>query len=155
MNSLKLAGKTAISRKKLSRPMQYLLDSGKLSSGRILDFGCGRGDDVTRLQAQGLDIEGYDPNHCQSKLDNGYYDVITCNYVLNVIESEEVRASVLNTIKSLLTYNGVAYITVRDDREYLKGTTSKGTWQGLVELDLPITKASKGSYVMYELKNRI
>jgi hypothetical protein len=41
-----------------------------------------------------------------------------------------------------------AYITVRNDRKGLKGKTSKGTWQGLVTLNLPIVRKTSG-YITY------
>jgi 2-polyprenyl-3-methyl-5-hydroxy-6-metoxy-1,4-benzoquinol methylase len=51
---------TAIDRTKLSSPVQFLLDRDLLK-GRILDFGCGLGNDVKVLHKKGFDLTGYDP----------------------------------------------------------------------------------------------
>jgi len=51
----------------------------------ILDYGCGRGGDVTRLQADGYNIVGYDP-HWAPEWHPGPFDVVTLFYVLNVLD---------------------------------------------------------------------
>lgn len=143
------SGRTAIARKKLSAPMQYLHEQGKLT-GRCLDYGCGRGFD-----ADTLGMDGYDPNHRPSllpflKAASGYYQTVTCNYVLNVIEDETERTKALDIIRGLLADDGVAYVTVRADVKELKGRTSTGTWQGDIRLPLPVEHETKG-YRMYRL----
>ena len=45
---------------------------------------------------------------------NKQFDTIICNYVLNVLESEE-QAEVLMSVSELLKPNGIAYFTVRRD----------------------------------------
>jgi len=99
--------KTAIKRSKLSVPMRYLSDHGLLN-GRVLDYGCGRGDD-----AAALDIESYDPTWQPSK-PRGKFDTITCNYVLNVVAPKTER-EIIKDIRSRLRKNGIGYVTVRSD----------------------------------------
>lgn len=142
---------TAIARSKMSAPMANLLKLDLLC-GDILDFGCGRGSDVelVRPVADGK-VEGYDPYH-RPTTPNGLFDTITCNFVLNVIPDEDERALVVLQILSLLKIGGSAYITVRDDKKSLKGWTSKKTWQGLIELDLPVMAHKKGQYKTYLLQ---
>lgn len=135
---------TAIARKKLSAPTNYLSQNGLLR-GRLLDYGCGRGDDATKLG-----MEKYDP-HYSPELPQGKFDTITCNFVLNVIPDKLEREAVLDRISSLLNDGGVAYISVRNDRSQLKGWTSRGTWQGFIVLDLPVV-SMKSSYIMYALR---
>ena len=54
--------RTALVRSRLSRPMQVLARCGFLEPGSaILDYACGRGDDVRALAAAGLDVSGWDP----------------------------------------------------------------------------------------------
>ena len=134
---------TAIKRKSLSLPCCYLRDEAKLSDP-ILDYGCGRGFDADALFA-----EKYDPHYFPTR-PVGQFNTIYCNYVLNVIEDAENRYRVIADIYSLLAPKGVAYISVRNDRKRLNGLTAKGTWQGYVELDLPVEKKCAG-YVMYRL----
>lgn len=51
---------TAIVRNKISTPAKRLLELGKIK-GSVLDFGCGRGDDIKFLSGLGFNIRGYDP----------------------------------------------------------------------------------------------
>ena len=135
------SGKTAISRRYVSAPMRWLLRNGKLPKGeKILDFGCGRGFDAYSLRVgqTDRDIWGYDPNwggeeNIFRSLDDlsPPYDIITCHYVLNVIESPADRLTVENEIISLLGPKGKGYISVRDDIKK-EGLTRTGTWQGMV-----------------------
>lgn len=137
---------TAIARKKASVPVRRLVSDGRIV-GRTLDYGCGRGKD-----SEYIGCDGYDP-HYRPERPIGTFETIVCNYVLNVIEAESERAAVLRDIQSLLTDNGRAYITVRNDKGALNGYTSRGTWQGLIVLDLPVVYRCAG-YVTYELRKR-
>lgn len=140
---------TAITRTKLSTPMKYLftnlLDRKVITDNQkqILDFGCGKGFDAESL---GLDM--YDPYY-YPEYPNKKYDIITCNYVLNVLTEPEVN-KVLGEIKGLLNNKGVAYITVRRDVKK-DGWTKRGTYQRNVILTLPILKETSG-YCIYKLE---
>ncbi len=103
---------TAIERTKLSSPLQFLSNNNLLKS-RILDFGCGLGNDVELLQQQGLDISGYDPYYAPT-YPTGKFDTIVCCYVLNVLMPEE-QIDVLMNIAHLLEPGGKAYYAVRRD----------------------------------------
>jgi len=138
------AHKTAISRKGPSAPMKWL-DKHGLLVGEMLDFGCGKGAD-----ADAYCMDRYDPYY-QPVVPGMLYDTITCNYVLNVIESEAERLTVIANLLALLTDDGVAYITVRNDKDKLNGTTRTGTWQGHIVLDLPVVHKCSG-YVIYRLE---
>ncbi len=140
--------KTAIRRKAISRPMSYLHSMGLLK-GRVLDFGCGHGQDVERLANLGVNIHGYDP-HLQPDLPRGKFDVITCNYVLNVLPAHE-RLTVLAHISTLLRKGGVAYISVRRDikADYV---TAAGTQQYYVELPATVQHENRGSFIMYKVR---
>ncbi|HAG83778.1 MAG TPA: HIT family protein [Cyanobacteria bacterium UBA12227] len=126
---------TAIERTSLSFPAQVLLSKNQLQ-GKILDFGCGFGNDVKVLQQKGLDITGYDPyyfpQHPTEK-----FDTIICFYVLNVLFPEE-QANVLMDIAHLLKPGGKAYYAVRRDlkkegfREHY--VHKKPTYQCIVKL---------------------
>jgi hypothetical protein len=142
---------TAIKRKTLSLPMAYLHQHQHiyptcLSLLRSLDFGCGRGDD-----AEILGFAKYDPHYFPN---SGWrcleWDVITCNYVLNVIEDESERNDVLFAIQTMLAPDGVAFISVRRDVK-VTGRTKKGTYQCDVFLELPVLHEAKGKYCIYTL----
>ena len=134
---------TAIVRKKISLPTQYLLKN-KLIVGRVLDYGCGRGFDADQLN-----FDKYDPYYFKD-YPNKKYDTIICNYVLNVIPSEEEK-DILKKIEKLLKKDGCAYITVRRDK-FKEGFTSKKTYQRYVELDLPVLYEKKSSFIIYNFE---
>ncbi len=126
---------TAIERISLSFPAKFLLDKNLLK-GKILDFGCGFGNDVKLLETKGLDITGYDPYHFPH-YPNDKFDTIICFYVLNVLFHEE-QAKVLMEVSHLLKPGGKAYYAVRRDikkegfREHY--VHKKPTYQCIVKL---------------------
>lgn len=150
------AKETAISRSSLSAPIKYLLQQkfiSKLPAGaRLLDYGSGKGTDVQALQNMfpHLDIVAYDPNHGPTEPPKGKFNIIVCNYVLNVVSDKKIRTDIINHIYALLKNNGKAFVSVRADIEALKGMTSKGTWQGYIKLKFPVVHKT-GNFVMYEL----
>jgi 2-polyprenyl-3-methyl-5-hydroxy-6-metoxy-1,4-benzoquinol methylase len=137
---------TAITRKGPSVPMKWLAKRDRLSGRRTLDYGCGRGTDAKHF---GMDM--YDLYHYPvwPLVD---YDVITCNYVLNVIPNATERLNVLHTIQRLLSTDGVAYVTVRTDKAELNGWTSRGTWQGLIRITGASVLRSVSAYTIYEIR---
>lgn len=126
--------------------MAWLDAKGMLEGWARLDYGCGKGFD-----ADTLGFTKYDPNHGPDKIIRPVlgFDIITCNYVLNVIENETERTQVLDNIKELLADNGKAYITVRRDIK-TEGVTKRGTYQKDIHLDLPIVRQTAGycTYLM-------
>jgi len=106
---------TAKERNKISFPMNWLKRS-PLLKGEILDFGCGHGTDVLLLKSDNYNIIGYD-KYYQDKLPNKKFDIITCIYVLNVLEPIE-QTDVIMTISELLKPNGKAFFAVRRDIKY-------------------------------------
>jgi len=51
--------KTAIRRVEISRPIRLALEHQLLSDATtFFDYGCGHGDDITRLKQQGIDADG-------------------------------------------------------------------------------------------------
>lgn len=136
--------KTAIRRTKISSPMQHLIKEGLLF-GTMLDYGCGRGFDAEQLK-----MDKYDP-YFFIEYPTRRYDVITCNYVLNVLEHDVEIDVVLKKIRTLLNDNGIAYITVRRDVKK-DGYTQHGTYQRNVVLELPVLVESKGKYAIYKME---
>lgn len=142
---------TAITRTNLSVPSQSLLTK-KLIVGRVLDYGCGKGFDVKYLKQRGFDIEGYDPHFFPQK-PHGLFDTIICNYVINVVE-EEYEHLIIDEIKSFLSENGIAYITVRRDVK-VEGYRKKGngiTYQRNVILNFDILEENN-KYCIYIISN--
>jgi 2-polyprenyl-3-methyl-5-hydroxy-6-metoxy-1,4-benzoquinol methylase len=103
----------------------------ELLHGRILDYGCGRG-----VCADHIGAEKYDPYWFPEKPE-GVFNVVTCNYVLNVIADPQERENVLRDIISLLSVGGTAYVSVRNDRDVTNGFLPNGAFQGYVSLGAP------------------
>jgi DNA phosphorothioation-associated putative methyltransferase len=127
---------TAIGRQALSRPVRVALDARLLSGeSRLLDYGCGRGDDLRELDARGIESFGWDPVH---RPDGGKReaDVVNLGYVVNVIEDAREREEALRdawsyaqkvllvSARLTLEAKGLRTETFRDGC-----LTSKGTFQ--------------------------
>ena len=87
--------KTAICRANLSRPMKSGLADGMInSSSSVFDYGCGHGQDIELLTAQGVACNGWDPAF---RPDSSRHpaDIVNLGFVLNVIEDVAERATAL------------------------------------------------------------
>jgi len=85
----------AIDRSRLSTPMQILAQHGYLD-GRysVLDYGCGKGDDVNELEAHGIDVIGWDPVYAKDVAPRPA-DLVNLGFVINVIEDPRERSEAL------------------------------------------------------------
>jgi DNA phosphorothioation-associated putative methyltransferase len=84
--------KTAIRRGDFSRPVKCLLRDGLLGKGvTFFDFGCGRGEDLELLAAEGVSCSGWDPTY-RPDAARVEADVVNLGYVINVIEDPAERA---------------------------------------------------------------
>lgn len=87
--------RTAIDRNQLSQPMQILAKHNYLDGNySVLDYGCGKGDDVRELEAHGIDVSGWDPAHYSEGLLISS-DIVNLGFVLNVIEDRDEREETL------------------------------------------------------------
>lgn len=87
--------RTAMRRDQLSRPLRLALVHEIVQPGRtIFDYGCGRGDDISALAAQGYTTGGWDPAH-RPDAERRAADIVNLGYVVNVIESPLERAEAL------------------------------------------------------------
>jgi len=87
--------KTAISRDKLSVPMFLIAQRGYLNGKySILDYGCGRGDDLRELEFHNIDCMGWDPVH-RPDIDIEANDIVNLGFVINVIEDKGERIETL------------------------------------------------------------
>jgi DNA phosphorothioation-associated putative methyltransferase len=87
--------RTAISRYKMSRPIEQALADEVLRAGlTFFDYGSGRGKDVQFLRQAGFSAVGWDPafNPSQAKTKA---DIVNLGFVLNVIEHPSERSAVL------------------------------------------------------------
>jgi DNA phosphorothioation-associated putative methyltransferase len=95
--------RTALSRKFLSAPIQALVRHRVLHPGKtLLDYGCGRGDDVAGLTSLGYNASGWDP-HFRPDSPLQKCDVVNLGFVINVIEDIEERIAALKGAYELAT----------------------------------------------------
>lgn len=154
------AYRTQTTRTALSAPLKILEGKGVFTKlpkgGRVLDYGCGKCSEIDTLLAKYPDlyITGYEV-HAKQRPEfavwpKGKFDMIYCNYVLNVISDRGVRYDVIEKIRSLLKPSGKAFITVRDEKKDLNGVVERtGQWQGRIKLKLPLVYAKTGNYMIY------
>jgi hypothetical protein len=117
-----------------------LLMKGRIH-GTVLDYGCGKGDDVEWLTQLQFYVRGYDPIHQPNGtplIDR--YDTVLCTYVLNVLEPNHWD-DILSKLWLVTKKGGTAYIAVRRD--------AMPEWQYKVELDLPIVGEERGRFIIY------
>ena len=129
---------TAIARNTLSIPVrQALLDQQLTPGERVLDYGCGRGDDVRTLRHMRFNIEGWDPFYTPDTALRPAR-VVLLTYVLNVVEDPAERRRTLEHAWSLTA--GVLVVSTRLtwERTRVKGQplsdgvlTSRKTFQHL------------------------
>lgn len=87
--------KTALTRDKLSTPLFLLAQRGYLDGKfSVLDYGCGKGDDVRELEAHGVDCLGWDPVY-RPDTDPLNSDIVNLGFVINVIEDRQERIETL------------------------------------------------------------
>jgi DNA phosphorothioation-associated putative methyltransferase len=87
--------RTAIVRGAVSQPMQAMLRLGVVATDRsVFDYGCGQGEDVAALSAQGYEAFGWDPHHA-AEGPRRPADVVNLGFVLNVIEDPRERVETL------------------------------------------------------------
>jgi ParB family chromosome partitioning protein len=107
-------------------------------SMRILDFGAGQMDYVKRLQGEGYDIRGVEffyrtkgamaidtravHQHidalCQELHDRGLFDVVTCDSVLNSVDSKKAERNVCLCVAGLTRPGGISCLTGHSREEH-------------------------------------
>jgi hypothetical protein len=120
---------TAIARTKPSLPMRWLVANGHVRVEQdVLDYGCGRGMDVSWLREEshsvyGSDVfikDGWDPVHrewVRPPYETSWqYDVVTMIYVANVIPPGEERdEALMRALSCARPYDGRLFVAVRRD----------------------------------------
>ncbi len=90
-----------MARTDISRPVKLALSDGLLDCQTpFLDYGCGQGDDVRRLNDIGVPAYGWDPVHAPERQPQKA-SVVNLGYVVNVIEDPVERNQTLRDAWSL------------------------------------------------------
>ena len=120
-----IAGRTAIGRTGLSRPVRLALDHGLLPEGTsFYDHGCGRGGDVRRLRKAGFAAAGWDPHHAPQASQTAA-EVVNLGYVVNVIEDPSERADALRAAWDLAGGLLIVSARLRDELARLSGAATE------------------------------
>lgn len=93
-----------------------------IKSGKVLDLGCGKGENSIFLLKKGFDVVGVDCkvknvdnikffNEDITHFDFKDYDVILCNYVLNFLDRKDIL-KMIGKIKKHTEKNGINVISV-------------------------------------------
>lgn len=107
--------KTAIRCGDLSRPMKSALQDGFIApTATVFDYGCGHGQDVEFLAAQGISCGGWDPAF-RPDAPKHAADVVNLGYVLNVIEDIDECASTLRQAWDLASDLLIVAALVKED----------------------------------------
>ncbi len=128
--------KTAILRRRLSKPVQLLLDDSLLNENcTFLDYGCGKGEDTGFLKKLKIKALGFDPYYRPdgAKVKSS---IVNLGYILNVIENPSERKDTLLTAFELAEDLLTVSVMIRDrnilpgEKEYSDGiVTSWNTFQ--------------------------
>lgn len=106
---------TALSRVNLSAPVQILLRHGLLTREQsFFDYGCGRGNDMASLQADGFSVAGWDPYYAPNNA-IAAADVVNLGFVINVIEDPAERVDALNKAFALAQRVLAVGVMLHDD----------------------------------------
>jgi len=129
---------TAITRKALPVPIRWLLRQGNAIQGRVLDYGCGKCADINNRTIGKLhlvkSVTNYDPHYADIDIWSQQFDTILCTYVLCTLPPED-ELPIVRSIQSLLTKDGMAFISVRNDKpKQGHGISSRGTLQRWVDI---------------------
>jgi DNA phosphorothioation-associated putative methyltransferase len=132
--------KTAIRRGDFSRPVKCLLRDGLVGKDvTFFDYGCGRGEDLELLAADGVACSGWDPGY-RPDASRQAADVVNLGYVINVIEDPAERDTALRSAwelcRHLLVVSAQVLLTGRGKEavEFGDGVvTSRGTFQRFYE----------------------
>lgn len=128
--------KTALSRRDLSQPVSLMLRWGVIErESSVFDYGCGQGDDVAILNANGIEAFGWDPHHAPAG-PRRPADAVNLGFVLNVIEEPSERVETLKAAWSFARRALTVAVMLPSQtpqtpqRPYRDGfLTSRGTFQ--------------------------
>lgn len=140
------AHKTAITRATASVPIKRLVEAGVVSRRqRTLDFGCGKGADVTWLKRNRFEVDGWDP-HAEfgySERPKGKFAVVTAIYIVNVLPTVAERTRALADAWSFVDRGGCLFVVSRTKAQIDAEARTKG-WP--THSDGHLSSVAKGTF---------
>jgi hypothetical protein len=136
------SARTAIKRNRVSVPTRYFL-SNSLIHGKVLHHGCGKAQIDTRAMQGVADVVEYDPTFVPNERALEFtYDVVVCNYVLNVLLPLDA-VNAIRVLRKVTSEKGYALIAVRGKGDGISGQpiedgfiTKRGTFQRPFTIDI-------------------
>lgn len=162
--------RTAMSRAFLSRPISLAIEDGVITPATsIFDYGCGRGDDLRRLEKLGYQATGWDPALAPNNPRHPS-DVVNLGYVVNVIENPAERLEALRSAWRLAQRTLIVSARLEWEAKGVAGkkhadgvVTSNGTFQkffrqdelrGWIEGVIGVTAAAAAPGIFYLFRSR-
>jgi DNA phosphorothioation-associated putative methyltransferase len=163
--------KTALVRYELSAPMKMLTRHGYVNGElSIFDYGCGRGNDINELEANGISVAGWDPKFrpdCEKLASS----IVNLGYVINVIEDIDERIEAIisawELANTLLVVSAMlaAESFIAQFKPYRDGViTSRNTFQkyytqselkGFIDRTLGENSIAVGAGMFYIFKDKL
>ena len=132
------------------------------SNINVLDYGCGTGRNMWYLIGSKYNLHGCDTiaqlkkqkyNHDELRekgcvietsknLPNDFYNVVLCSFVLNVIESDDLKKEILKDLLDKQKRFGITYLEVRTKSDILKTKNKERYKDGFL--------VSKGKILTYQ-----
>lgn len=107
--------------------MRLALQRGIITPEKhLLDFGCGKNFDVRYLNLKGYKTSAFDPYYWNYPENVQPSLLISCNFVLNTIETEDERTEVLQYVWDLTQHTLILAVQTGADGH---GWTKLGTFQ--------------------------
>lgn len=161
--------RTALSRSSLSAPVQCLLRDDLLTmQASFFDYGCGKGDDLAALAANGFSCSGWDPHYRPDGVREAAH-VVNLGFVINVIEDYDERVDALVSaytlakgvlsVSAMVTTNVVEKFAAYKDGVITRRSTfqkyfSQGELQSFIESALGEDAYAAAPGVFYVFKDR-
>ena len=122
--------KTAMGRTRPSPFAEFVVSSlsSEIRIQSILDYGCGRGEDVRFYGHHGFNAIGFDPHpgFGSTNEPTGTFDVVLLLFVLNVLASPQERINTLRAAARYVADGGVLIVAARSPSEIEQEAASKG-----------------------------
>ena len=149
--------RTAINRTRnnqpiMTKPLNWLLEKGYpnlLSDvNSMLDYGAGKAHDAELIHEEhpNINTQAYDPHphkgfEHRTTFPQGWWDLVTCNFVLNVLEIESAREEVVQDIYRLTAPEGYFMLSTRSRKDI-----SKQNYTEEIAPDVYVSKKTKTYY---------
>ncbi len=134
--------KTAIWRKPgtMTTPSKWLLEKILTPRGiipnSVLDFGAGKSHDTEIWRKLVRDVRGYDKHpfpgfEHRTQRPKGHYELVTMNYVLNVLATKKERAEAMKDASLFVADGGHLWVSTRSKSEIAEASARGKEWERL------------------------